>query len=83
MTERKRYRITTTGDGAGQWDIEGTFADVVAAVANDMYFQPTPDELIDVYEMLENGLDGGDGWDGKSVLLKFEDGSLAVDSIED
>ncbi len=75
-----KYRITTTGDGAGTWVFTGTWDDLVKEVARDMYHdhEVGPEDIKDVRGMLEQGHDGEEGWNGHSVMLRFEDGSLSV-----
>lgn len=75
------YRITTWGDGAGVSTVQG-WEQMVAAVADLMYFEPTPQEVEDVREMIEEGIDSDEGWDGKQVHLQFEDGSLQVELMD-
>jgi hypothetical protein len=75
-----KYRIETTGDGAGAWEVVG-WSEVVNAVAENLYSEPTPDQYIEAHEMLMEGIDDADGWDGKSVRLMFEDGTITVTLI--
>lgn len=75
------YRVVTTGDGTAVNEVEGTWDDLVRVVSWLMYCDPTIKDEARVRDMLENGLDGGHGWDGDSVTLMFEDGSLTVEYI--
>ena len=78
-----KYRIETTGDGAGTQIIDGEWSDVVKAVAASMYSPATPDDELEVFEMLRDGIDDGEGWDGNSVCLSFEDGMLSVTLLDE
>lgn len=78
-----KFRITTTGDGAGVTDVSGSWEDLVAAVAKEMYLPPSTEDVEDVRVMLDDGIDDGEGWDGEHVHFDFEDGSLSVDLLPD
>jgi hypothetical protein len=77
----KTYRITTTRDGAGVSEVTGDWATLVKAVSDQMKSDVTNDDLIETHEMLMHGVDGGAGWDGASVHLQFEDGSIEVELV--
>ena len=78
-----KYRIETTGDGAGIQDVVGDWDDLVDAVTRQMYSPVSDGDRVGVQDMLENGIDGSDGWNGRHVLLQFEDGSLSVSLVPD
>jgi hypothetical protein len=72
-----RFHIKTTGDGAGikyvtNWD------EVISAMANGLYHEPTNDNVAEARNLLLDGMDDGEGWNGHSVSLNFEDGSIYV-----
>jgi hypothetical protein len=81
MADTNTYRIQTTGDGAHVREVTGTWDDLVTAVTAELYFRPTDADRQEVLRMLDDGLDGDAGWDGRHVHLTFEDGSLRVDLI--
>lgn len=80
ISDGNLYRITTSGDGAGMWEVRG-WENVVAEVAADMYSEPSEAEREDVRDMLTEGIDSDGGWNGRSVALQFEDSSLLVELL--
>jgi hypothetical protein len=71
------YTVESFGDGAQQVMVFG-WDNVVSAVASMLYSPATEKDRDEAREMLEQGVDGDEGWNGKVAHLRFEDGAIVV-----
>ena len=78
----RRYRLTTTGDGAGVEEVFVDWSRLISHVAKLMFSESTLETRREVKTMFKFGVDGSKGWDGKSILMTFEDGSLLVEWLD-